>query len=106
MTPENGPSVDHLVHLAGPPIRAANIVRQRCAWCGALLDEHDLDRMAYVDDGQGHPLIDEDGNPRTRWQGLVALAEGNPTVKWAVDDPEDGKILADSCMALDPAVTA
>ncbi len=81
------------------------MVRQRCAWCGALIDELDLDRLA-IPEGDP-PLINEDGTPRNRWAGLVAVdvQEGVITAKWAVDDPADGKIPGDSCMALDPAVT-
>jgi len=97
---------DALVHLAAPPIRAANIIRQRCAWCGALIQEYDLDRVA-VPDGQPS-IVNEDGSPTGGWEGLVAIdvCEGTVTAKWAVPDPEDGKIPADSCMALDAAITA
>lgn len=98
--------MSHLVHMAAPTLRAANIIRQRCAWCGALIDEYDLDRIAIpVGD---EPLVDADGSPRGGWQGLVAVdvCEGVLTSKWAVPDPDDGKIPADSCMALDVAVTA
>jgi hypothetical protein len=95
-----------LVHLAGPPIRAANVIRQRCAWCGALLDEKDLDRIAMrVGDP---PLVDEDGKPTGGWVGLVGVstnADGSFVAMWAVPEPDDEKIPKDSCMALDPAVT-
>lgn len=106
MSPESRRSDSALVHLAGPAIRAANVIRQRCAWCGALLDEKDLERVAWHDDGSGeNPLIHEDGSPRDRWEGLVAVADGNPRAMWAVEQPEDGKIPAESCMSLDPAAT-
>lgn len=94
----------HLVHLAGQSIRAANVIRTRCAWCGALIEEADLDRMAYT--GDENPFVKDDGTPHDRWQGLVAIADGNPRVMWAVDDPADGKIPEDSCMALDPVATS
>lgn len=97
----------HLVHLAAAAIRVKSVIRQRCAWCGALIDEHDLERIAWQDDGSGqNPLIDEDGTPRERWAGLVAVVDGNPTMKWAVDHPDDHEVPPDSCMALDPRVTA
>jgi hypothetical protein len=94
------------VHLAGPAIRAAQVIRQRCAWCGALIDEFDLDRIA-IPEGDP-PLVEEDGTPRDRWVGLVAVdvQEGVVTAKWAVPDPVLGEIPDDSCMALDPAVTS
>lgn len=105
--------MSHLVHLAGQPVRAANLVRQRCAWCGALVDEVDLDeRIAYQTE-QGPPPspIDEDGNPIARWSGLVAIEEHGEHAavgfrgRWRVEDPADGKIPEDSCMALPPEAT-
>lgn len=93
----------HLVHLVGPPLRAGDVIRQRCAWCGALIDEYDLTRVA-IPEGDP-PLVHEDGTPCGGWTGLVAVAEGSPTVKWAVENPPDGRMPEDSCMALDPEVT-
>lgn len=101
--------MSHLVHLAAPPIRVANVIRQRCAWCGALIDEHDLANIA-VPEGEDLGLVDEDGNPTARWDGLVAVEQhdGWPlgmTAKWDVSSPADGKIPMDSCMSLDPVAT-
>lgn len=58
--------------------------------------------------GLAPEAVGPDGTPAPGWIGLVAIDahEGTVTAKWAVDDPEDGKIPTDSCMALDPAVTA
>lgn len=102
----------YLVHVAGTPMRAGNVIRQRCAWCGALLTEHDLERIA-VPDGEDPGLVDADGAPLARWQGLVAIATAGELADgrrgsaalWAVPDPEDGKIPGDSCMALPPEAT-
>jgi hypothetical protein len=99
----------HLVHWAGIAARAGSVIRQRCCWCGALIEEIDLERIAVQTTVIGGPaveFVDAEGKPKDRWQGLVAISEGFPTVKWAVDEPADGKIPADSCMALDVAVTA
>jgi hypothetical protein len=105
----------HLVHVVAPPMRAAGVIRTRCAWCGALIDEVDLDRIAWqVEPGEEdrNPFIEENGTPLVRWEGLVAVEEHGPddaiamVAKWAVPDPEDGKMPEDSCMALDPAVTS
>jgi hypothetical protein len=106
--------VSALVHLAAAPIRAGDVIRQRCAWCGALIEERDLSRTAVAlepgetpEDAERH-FIDADGNPTTRWDGLVAVDRGDDggAALWAVDDPADGKIPPDSCMALDAAVTS
>lgn len=102
----------YLVHIAGPAIRAGDVIRQRCAWCGALLSEHDLARIAFPD-GEDPGLVDADGAPTLRWEGLVAISTGpeledgrsGSTALWAVADPEDGKIPDDSCMALPSEAT-
>jgi hypothetical protein len=110
----------YLVHLAAPAVRAGDVVRQRCAWCGALLEERDLSRIAVAlepgEDPEGavdRAFVDEDGAPRGGWRGLVALATAGElpdgrrgsAALWAVDDPADGKIPEDSCMALPPEAT-
>ena len=105
--------MSHLVHIAGPPMRAANLVRTRCAWCGALIEEIDLDQQVgyLTEDGPPESPVDEAGAPRARWAGLVAVeTHGERSAlgfkgMWVVDEPEDGKIPPDSCMALDVAVT-
>lgn len=102
-----------LVHFAAPPLRAGDVIRQRCAWCGALIEERDLSMTAVqiqpgetADDAR-RTLVGDDGTPARGWEGLVAVdvQEGIITAKWAVDDPADGRIPVDSCMALDPGVT-
>lgn len=110
---------DHLVHLAGQAVRAAHVIRQRCAWCGALIDEVDLANVAVALQPGEDPetavddlFVNPDGTPKDRWVGLVAIEQHGEQAavgmiaKWAVDDPADGKIPGDSCMAFDPAVTA
>lgn len=102
-----------LVHLAAPPLRAGDIIRQRCAWCGALIEERDLSRTAVQvqpgesDEDAWRSLVNDDGSPARGWEGLVAVdVSVGSSVRWAVPDPDDGKIPADSCMALDAWATA
>lgn len=105
--------MSHLVHLAGQPIRAASLIRQRCVWCGALLDETDLDEQIAYPTEQGPPPspIDENGDPLPKWTGLVAVEVHDDHAAvgfrgmWVVPDPKDGKIPPDSCMALPAEVT-
>jgi hypothetical protein len=101
-------SVGCLVHLAAPSVRVGGVIRQRCAWCGALIDEVDLGRVAWVAEDGDPGFVDGDGNPRSRWSGLVAVevVEGVVSSRCAVADPGDGKVPDDSCMALDPVVTS
>lgn len=37
---------DEILHLAGPVVVYGNVRRQRCVWCGALIQEMPLARMA------------------------------------------------------------
>lgn len=100
-------AITEVVHVAGPTLRAGNVRRQRCSWCGALLSEYDLTRIA-------RPL--EPGeDPDAPWEpsswpvgGLVGISGTNPICSRIVD-PEmvDGEpqIPADSCMAVSDEVT-
>jgi hypothetical protein len=91
--------VSELVHVAGPQITFGSVQRQRCAWCGALIVEHDLASVGVqVQEGESAEHAME-GFRRSRWEGLVAV-DGN--VKWAVDEPADGQAPERSCMRLLP----
>ncbi|MET0604284.1 MAG: hypothetical protein ABW167_20025 [Baekduia sp.] len=74
--------------------------RQRCAWCGALIQGYDLSRIARPTEPGEDP--DVAWEPAI-WDGLVAVDGG---AFWSVVDPEDGKIPPTSCMALEDHVTA
>lgn len=104
--------MSHLVHLAGAAIRVGSVIRQRCAWCGALIEEMDVALVA-VPEGDPAPWeLTEDGGPLPRWVGLVAIEEHGDgqmfgvVAKWKVDRVEDDdSIPPDSCMALPAEVT-
>lgn len=103
--------MSHLVHLAGTPVRVGSVIRQRCAWCGAVIDEIDIDRVA-VHSTDPVRFVDDDGNPLLRWDGLVAIEQHDEravigsTAKWKVEPPDDHDIPEDSCMALPNEATA
>lgn len=84
-----------LVHIAGNDVQIGNRLRQRCAWCGAVLVDYDLDRVA-VPEGQ-------DPRPAT-WPVAELVAVDGPA-SWVVEH-EDGQPLPDNaCAVLDPEVT-
>ena len=90
-----------IVHLAGPMIQFDTVQRQRCVWCGALIDERDLARMAVQVDPTASEEVQREEATRAlqlRWEGFVAV-DGN----WrsSVPEPEDGKAPEESCMRLD-----
>lgn len=95
---------DEIVHLAGPQVTFGNVVRQRCCWCGGLIAEYDLSRMAVQIDETASPEVQqaEIESAPGRWEGFVAIEGTNPRCLSAVDTPEDGKAPERSCMRLLP----
>ena len=93
-----------IIHFAGPTMSFGAITRQRCLWCGGLIDEKNLDNIAMPEadrkpERRGKPIeADELGH----WEGLVAVSGTNPVMRRAVDDPPDGKAPERSCMMLLP----
>lgn len=84
-----------LIHIAGSNVRIGARLRQRCAWCGTVLLEYDLDRIA-VPAGQ-------DPTPATWPVGDLVAVDGHAS--WTVDHV-DGQPLPDgACAKLDPEAT-
>jgi hypothetical protein len=97
------------VHLAGAVVRVRNLQRQRCEWCGALLEELDLANVGVVvEAGADGPPLPPSGWP----QGALVRVTGTfPRVGTVVEpephpeDPDAVAIPEDSCMAVDPWAT-
>lgn len=68
-----------IIHFAGPTIAYDGVRRQRCLWCGALIDEHVVANTGYPTDG----LEGVDYGPPS-WRGFVAV--DGPSC-WHVPDP-------------------
>lgn len=84
-----------VVHIAGPNVTVGPLTRQRCAWCGALLLDYDLDRIA-VPAGQ-------DPAPGMWPVGALVWVDGHVA---AIVDHAGGNVLpSEACARLDPAVT-
>ena len=99
--------MSEIVHLAGPQITFDGVARQRCAWCGALIEERDLSNMAVATDSTASPEVQQEEANRVAlgaWEGFVAVEGTFPVRKSAVDEPEDGKAPERSCMRLLPAL--
>lgn len=75
-----------VVHIAGPDVQIGSVRRQRCAWCGVLLDEHDLARVAA-------PIGQEVTTPAVWTPGGLVLVDGNMK---ATVSHEDGAALPDN----------
>lgn len=85
-----------VIHIAGPDIQVGPQLRQRCAWCGAVLLDYDLERIAVP--------VGQDPRPATWPAGDLVAVDGGAS--WVVDH-KDGEELPDgACGKLDFAVTA
>jgi hypothetical protein len=88
-----------IVHFAGATLRIGPVIRQRCLWCGALIEEIDVRQVAVpIEPGQTaeqahHGLFD------LKWSGLVAV-DGN--ARYSVPDPPDGEVPARACSEVLP----
>lgn len=97
-------SAGEIIHFPAQMMRFGSVCRQRCAWCGALIQERDLDRIALREterdpERRGKPLEAEEVG---WWSGLVAVSGTNPVMLWAVEEPSDGLAPERSCMRLMP----
>lgn len=87
-------------HLAGPVTTwQGRWMRQRCAWCGVVLLDYDLERTASLD-----------GEPPASWpDGALVVTSGAMSQvvepRRSVEDPEVLIPPDDCCMRLDPAIT-
>lgn len=87
-----------VAHIVGLDITIGDrFMRQRCAWCGALLTDYDLANVAMM-------VTPEDPNPRPSFwpAGAVVVHDGN---MWYVVELDDGKLPDNCCGVLNPAVT-
>ncbi|MDE2106996.1 MAG: hypothetical protein KGL39_57850 [Patescibacteria group bacterium] len=112
-----------MIHIAGPAITCSSHRRQRCSWCGTIIEDVDLSMIAMPICGGGktcHRHAGHDGEHGERQEGDFALAvwpfealldiEGDNPKMTSLVKPElheDGtvKIPSGSCMSLPPEVT-
>lgn len=85
-----------MIHIAGPDITIGPLLRQRCAWCGAVLVDYDLTRIA-VPEGQ-------DPTPATWPVGALVVVNG-PSSR-LVPHVDGEQLPTAACARLDPGVTA
>jgi hypothetical protein len=87
--------VNAVIHVAGVHIQIGKYLRQRCGWCGAVLLDYDLSRIAVP--------VGEDPTPATWPMGSLVSVDGNLSV---LVDHEDGTNLPEgACGRIDPEVT-
>ena len=97
------------IHIAGPTLTYDGIRRQRCSWCGALIQEYDLNNISRELEPGEDPDNPEPWEPASWAVGDEVAAVGVfPRTSWSVDTEfRDGVPIAhnDSCMRIDLEVT-
>ena len=93
-----------VVHIAAPEVQVGHRLRQRCSWCGAMIDDVDLSTI-QVAVAEG-----EEPSPYPSWPaGALVAVDGG--IRYVVEPQAmpDGSLTLGipptSCMALDPEVT-
>lgn len=84
-----------VIHITGMYVRVGALLRQRCAWCGAVLIDYDLTRIA-VPEGQ-------DPTPATWPVGELVAVDGG--MSYTVPHEDGGALPEGACARLDPEVT-
>lgn len=84
-----------VIHIAGFDIQVGHYLRQRCGWCGAVLIDYDLHRVAVP--------VGTDPRPATWPVGHLVAIDGS--AKYTVDHVDNDPLPDGSCAKLDPAVT-
>lgn len=85
-----------VVHIAGTQVQVGSRLRQRCSWCGAVLCDYDLERIA-VPEGQ---------DPRPAMWGPGALISVDGGCSYVVEHEDGAQLPAEACAQLDHEVTA
>lgn len=85
-----------VIHIAGPDIQVGPQLRQRCAWCGAVLNDYNLELIA-VPAGQ---------DPRPGMWPVGELVAVDGSLSYVVGHEDGAQLPEGSCGQLDPAVTA
>lgn len=84
-----------ITHIAGLDVQVGRYLRQRCAWCGAVLSDYDLAGVAVLEGQDPRPAM---------WEvGVLVAMDG--CASWVVDHEDGTDLPANACAQLDPAVT-
>lgn len=84
-----------LIHIAGPDIQVGSQLRQRCAWCGAVLIDYALERIAVP--------VGQDPRPGRWAPGALVAVDGGAS--WAVEHEDGAELPPEACAQLDHSVT-
>jgi hypothetical protein len=86
-----------VIHIAGLDIQVGSRLRQRCAWCEAVIEDRDLAREQVP--------VEQAGDRVRGWPPgeLVSVTiDGGAEFKAVIDHPDGEKLPKDCCALLDP----
>lgn len=89
-----------VVHIAGVDVTVGDRYRQRCSWCGAVLFDYDLTRLAVQTPEGWDDMTDEQKAAAVKpgaWP-IGALVARNGAATYVVDH-EDGQPVPPECCA-------
>lgn len=101
------------IHIAGLDVLVGALMRQRCAWCGEILEDRDLAaERVLVEAPDDARALDPDGkliDPVKPYRGwpvghlveVTATQSGAGTFMVVVDHRDGDKLPADCCANLD-----
>lgn len=92
-----GGKVSAVTHIAAQPVQVGAWLRQRCAWCGAVLEDYDLTLTA------GEVPVPALPGPPTWLAGTLVCVDGNRCT--SLDHADGEQVPLDCCAALDPEAT-
>lgn len=99
---------DVLTHIAGLDVQVGQHLRQRCAWCGAVLIDADLTAVAVsIPEGKTAEQARADGDlnyPTWKVGALVSRTDGGGVSY--VEHSDGDQLPADACAWLPHEVTA
>lgn len=84
-----------VVHIAGQSVQIGPFLRQRCAWCGALLIDLDLSRVMVAPNEDGTP-----GAAPGEWPAgqLVEVSGSNPRVSRVLEHDDGAQLPPHACI--------
>jgi hypothetical protein len=85
-----------ITHIAGVQVQVGSRLRQRCSWCGAVLCDYDLQRIAVLEGQDPRPGMWETG----------ALVEVDGNASFVVEHMDGAELPPEACAQLDDDVTA
>lgn len=76
------------IHFVGAGISIGSKYRQRCSWCGVIIEDGDYNNIATPD---GQPF-----NPFWTVGKLIEITDGNPRGSW-IRNEEDFTTIPNNC---------